>query len=204
MTESKSDLRRQLIRERARSAALEVQATTDVLTGLHNRRYAMMTLTRLASKDRRDVTSGRSDRRKDTRGYALLLLDIDRFKRVNDTYGHPAGDVVLIGVARGMTKICRATDILTRWGGEEFLVICPATTPEEALALAHRLRLCVERADAEQSVLSWRLTASVGVSQPSSFDESYADVIRRADAALYRAKNQGRNRVVQLLVENAA
>jgi len=175
-------------------AALKVEATTDLLTGLRNRRYATTELARLVSRGRRESVAL----------YAILMLDIDRFKRVNDRYGHHAGDEVLISVADALTETCRATDIVTRWGGEEFLVICPGTSPEDALALAHRLRLCIELASAGGTVLPWCLTASVGVSQSFSFEESYEGVIRRADAALYRAKNQGRNRVVQLLVENAA
>lgn len=115
---------------------------------------------------------------------------------------HLLSSQVLVEVASALLKTCRATDIPARWGGEEFLIICPNTTPADALALAHRLRCCVELSRVVK--LPWCLTASVGVSQPSSVEESYEVVIRRADAALYMAKDRGRNRVVQLLAANAA
>jgi len=153
--------------------------------------------------DRRSTDRG--DRRSGVPQYAVLLIDIDYFKRINDTYGHDAGDVVLCEVSRVMAETCRATDVLVRWGGEEFLVICPNTSQEDALAFADRIRVSIELGCiGSEAGMPWNLTASVGVSQPSSLEESYEVVIRRADAALYAAKNQGRNRVVQLGSDAAA
>lgn len=122
---------------------------------------------------------------------ALLLLDLDHFKRVNDEHGHPAGDEVLRRFAATVRANLRVSDIFGRWGGEEFLVLAPHQTREEAIKLAEKLRRAIEAAEFPEGV---RLTTSVGVSQCAP-DQTLDALIERADRALYRAKEGGRNRV---------
>lgn len=124
-------------------------------------------------------------------GLALVLIDIDHFKRVNDGHGHAVGDRALVHVARLLAAGCRPYDILGRWGGEEFLMLLPHAGAEEALAIAERLRQKVE--DSPLPPVG-RITASFGVALWREGDGA-ADLLARADAALYVAKREGRNRV---------
>ena len=128
----------------------------------------------------------------DARPRALLSIDVDHFKRINDPYGHGAGDEVLRRVAAEITSRKRSTDMLFRTGGEEFILLLSGANSEQAIALAEGLRERIEQSD---MLPSERVTASVGVAvhQPG---ESLAEWARRADAALYQAKREGRNRVV--------
>jgi diguanylate cyclase (GGDEF)-like protein len=123
---------------------------------------------------------------------ALLFVDIDHFKAVNDTHGHPAGDAVLAGVARLMTSTIRTEDVLARYGGEEFAVICREIGG--ATALGERLRVAVESHRFEHDGQVIAVTVSVGVAVGQKIDDTHA-LIAAADAAMYDAKRAGRNRV---------
>lgn len=122
---------------------------------------------------------------------SLMFIDIDHFKQLNDSYGHAAGDEVLKVFVQLISQNCRSTDFIARWGGEEFLLICPNTNLHEAQDLAESL--CVLIAESEL-VDNIKVTASFGVAQKG--EETTSDLIKRADLALYAAKAQGRNRVV--------
>jgi diguanylate cyclase (GGDEF)-like protein len=124
--------------------------------------------------------------------FSLLLCDVDFFKSVNDNFGHLIGDQVLIEIANILSTTIRDTDIIGRWGGEEFLVICRETDKESALLLAERLRMAVE---SHSYITNQPQTISIGVSSFTS-KESEVTMLGRADSALYAAKNSGRNCVV--------
>lgn len=164
--------------------ALEQLATSDPLTLLINRRKFEELLDYEMERDKRYRT-----------GLTLIFCDIDRFKQINDTHGHDAGDQVLKAVARLLRSSIRATDIVARWGGEEFLILIPNTTAELARVLAEKLRM---RIDGFEFPVVRKLTASFGVTHMLG-DDDRNSAIRRADAALYRAKNNGRNRVEVVL-----
>jgi diguanylate cyclase (GGDEF)-like protein len=128
---------------------------------------------------------------------AVLALDIDRFKHINDSFGHAAGDRVLQHVARTCAEALRDADLLGRIGGEEFLVVLPGNTLKQAAEdVAERLRVRVESLALEDLPAGLRTTISIGVAQMSPQDANVADLLLRADEALYRAKAEGRNRVV--------
>lgn len=194
--EAEARLRACLRRKRAgdanrdRLAAQLRDAVTDPLTGLANRRVALSQLARIATES---ATSGRP--------YALLAMDLDHFKAVNDTYGHPAGDSVLAGAADRLAALLPKGALMARMGGEEFLAILPATPRAEAVALARRL--CDSLAaqpvalgrDAGPGVpRSIGVTVSVGVAVAEA-DETPTTVLHRADRGLLAAKAAGRNRV---------
>lgn len=126
---------------------------------------------------------------------SLILLDVDHFKLFNDTYGHDAGDKVLKQLVSQLETHTRQQDVLCRWGGEEFLLLCPATTADNAVCLAEKLRSLIAGEVTELAECGISLTASFGVCQLAE-SESYVDAFVRADRALYSAKHQGRNRVV--------
>jgi diguanylate cyclase (GGDEF)-like protein len=124
------------------------------------------------------------------------MLDLDGFKAINDTYGHAAGDAMLLCVANTLRANIRETDVPARLGGEEFGILLPNTEVADALILAERLRRAVEQTGCVVQEHSMRLTVSIGVAEyrPELLDLD--GVLREADAAMYQAKNQGRNRVV--------
>ena len=164
---------------------LKILATTDFLTGLSNRRHFLGAA----------VLAMESFRRYH-RPLALLTLDIDHFKKINDTYGHATGDQVLVAVADTLRSVLRSADLCGRFGGEEFVCLLPETTETEARIVAERLR----RSLAEQSVAAAegtvRFTASIGLTVADIGDVSVESLLQRADAAMYEAKKAGRNRVV--------
>lgn len=170
----------------ARNDELLKRATTDQLTGAGNR---------AAFDERLELEHDRAERL--GRPLALALLDIDRFKNFNDTYGHQAGDEVLQVVARTLRATARKVDFVARYGGEEFGVIAPECTPAGAAALGERLRQEVEAAEASFNGLTLQVTVSVGVVVYATPDgsRSRSDLIRAADRLLYRAKDAGRNAV---------
>lgn len=166
-------------------------AMTDPLTGLHNRRYAMSQLARMAD---RAQTTGRP--------FAVMALDLDRFKAVNDTWGHAAGDAVLVEVAQRLRAQLRQVDLLARIGGEEFLVALPDTAPEAAQATAERLCHAISEApialpEPEAQGRAVRITASIGLApcDPLSDSAPVEALISRADRALLGSKAGGRNQV---------
>lgn len=155
-------------------------ALTDSLTNLGNRRKLDKTLT---------AESYRASRF--NHPYGVLLLDIDYFKRVNDSYGHQVGDRVLVEIANLLKSVTRKTDTLGRWGGEEFLIICPEIDKNGLLKLAENIR---EKIADHEFPVTGRMTGSFGISLYQAGDGP-EDIISRADKALYRAKCEGRNRI---------
>ncbi|MFW6175387.1 MAG: diguanylate cyclase [Acidobacteriota bacterium] len=165
---------------------LEAQALHDPLTGLHNRRHLEQ---HLEQELRRAARSGRP--------LAVLMLDLDRFKRINDLYGHAAGDRVLVHFGRFLGGSVRAEELAARYGGEEFTVILPETSADEAHRAAEKLRLEVRRLPVELGQGgSERLTVSVGVAVYPDCATDAGELLAAADGALYRAKREGRDRVV--------
>jgi diguanylate cyclase (GGDEF)-like protein len=152
---------------------LQIQATTDALTGLPNRRHVIEAL---------EKEIHRADRSE--RPLALALLDLDRFKQINDTHGHPSGDAVLRSIADVLRRVCRNGDIVGRFGGEEFAVLMPETSPEQAELVCERIRTAIARRTVSTGVAVW-------TNEPSP------KFVARADIALYQAKQDGRN-VVRL------
>ena len=173
-------LRADLVRH---AEELERLATTDDLTGLCNRRHFLA----LAEDERR-----RHERKH--RPLALLILDIDVFKSINDRFGHDVGDAVICHVARICREEIRPFDILARIGGEEFVLLLPETTPEQAMMLAERVRQHLEATPFVVDGADVTVTASIGVSEGTQ-SEGIGDLMKRADQALYQAKREGRNRV---------
>ena len=177
------DLVRQRRTLRAVNHRLRWLSDVDPLTGILSRRAVHRRLRAELKRAQRETSS-----------LAVLMLDLDHFKNVNDVFGHVAGDRVLRRVGRHLRRLARATDSVGRIGGEEFLVVLPATAPSEAMRFAERLRQAIgARPDDPRTP---RVTTSVGVltvvgPAPSDMEQT----LRLADAALYRAKSEGRNRV---------
>ena len=170
----------ELRRTRHNAEQLERLAYHDFLTGIANRRQVeVLAQIALASAQRRRES------------FSVLMLDIDRFKQVNDTYGHYVGDVILRELAARLRGELRESDIFGRWGGEEFIVITPVSATEEGRALGERLRLSLR---ARPLAKRHKVTVSCGVASYRPGD-SLDTLISRADAALYRAKEGGRDRV---------
>lgn len=168
---------------------LEELSTTDQLTGLYNRRFMDAALREESSRAVRNDEP-----------FALLLIDIDHFKLINDTFGHEIGDQVLVRLASTLRNACRSTDRVGRWGGEEFMVVSPRIEAPAVPVLGEKLRSLAESADLpiQRSTLSpgdepvGTISVGAAVSAPG---EGVADLVRRADEALYEAKRTGRNRV---------
>ena len=162
-------------------------AVTDPLTGLLNRRYMSGQLGPLVSRAR---TPGAEP-------VAALLVDIDHFKRINDTFGHDVGDEVLREFAVRLATNVRAIDLACRLGGEEFVVIMPDTDMASAEAVAERVRQAMaERMFEVNAVRPLSVTVSIGVSRNEMAADTSEILLKRADVALYRAKREGRNRVI--------
>jgi two-component system, cell cycle response regulator len=179
---------RDRLRENAEDALRRAEAAremsmTDALTGLLNR-YGL----------HRALQREHSEARRYARPLACLLLDIDFFKTINDKYGHAAGDAALMQTGRVLTQSVRGSDVVCRYGGEEFLILAPETNLEGATALAEKIRIAVSSRVFGDGERVFTLTLSVGAAELRS-DESGNDMIARADEALYQAKQAGRNRV---------
>jgi two-component system cell cycle response regulator len=177
-------LRRRLLELAITSQHAREAALTDVLTGLYNRRHAV---------DRLKQEWAEADR--GMRPLAVLMLDIDYFKAVNDSHGHDAGDEALRQVADTLRAISRMSDVVCRYGGEEFLVIAPDTSLDGALQLAERMRTAVAQRKLALATDSIKLTTSLGVAVKGDGIASAERLLKAADEALYRAKQYGRNRV---------
>jgi len=183
----RTQLKRKLYSDRLRSmvsSAMEL-ALTDALTGLHNRRHFETHLKALIAR------YGEAER-----DIALLLFDIDRFKGINDTFGHDAGDDVLKEFAVRLRKAVRGFDLVARLGGEEFVVVMPETDAALANEAAERVRHDVESAPFQARGAAIEVTVSVGVARFRGRGDTIDGMLKRADEALYRAKRSGRNRVV--------
>jgi diguanylate cyclase (GGDEF)-like protein len=161
----------------------ETRATTDALTGLPNRRYFDEYLRLLARRRRAEDVVG------------VLMVDIDRFKRLNDTFGHGVGDHVLREVAQAIAAAVRDDDVPARFGGEEFAVLLKSPTPAVAIEVGERVRRSVAQLDLRRMGVPG-VSVSVGVAVAGESDEPLDAIIDRADQALYRAKRTGRDRVV--------
>lgn len=165
------------------SQRLERLANTDMLTGLANRRYVL---------ERLDEAWALSERA--GRTLSVVAFDLDRFKRINDTWGHAAGDAVLKGVASRCQRLLRAYDVFGRVGGEEFLIVCPETALADAVRVAERLRNAVTERPVVFEQIEIPVTLSLGAAEKHAGQRSPADLLKLADDLLYRAKAAGRNR----------
>jgi diguanylate cyclase (GGDEF)-like protein len=173
----------------ARALALEevsLLATTDGLTGLFNRRHAEVLARRACDEAARYG-----------RPLAVLVTDVDFFKKVNDGHGHDAGDAVLRGIAAALRAEARATDVVGRFGGEEFVLVLPDTDEDGARELAERVRRRVEHTPMQTPAGPLKVTLSVGLASMPAHGEGLASLVKAADEALYEAKRSGRNRVVR-------
>ena len=180
------DLRRTGDRLHRRNLTLAAQASTDFLTGLLNRRQAELLMEYGVARARR---SGEP--------LGFVMIDLDDFKKVNDAYGHAAGDAVLAHVAAILKSRVRASDIVARYGGDEFLVVTPDASDEDVLVLADRLRILIEQNPAKHGSVELPASASLGVfTSNGDAEDAVRDAIGKADAALYAAKASGGNRVV--------
>ena len=179
-----------------RIALLEKENITDPLIGIYNRRYMVR---------RMEEEFSRAKRYQDP--LSLLLLDIDHFKKINDNYGHQGGDEVLRNLGMLVLNTVRESDIVTRYGGEELLIIAPNTNLNTAVKLAERMRHHVE---SHELVLTSeagtreviQTTVSIGVADLTSDPMDCTELVRNADEALYRAKQEGRNRVIAYRPDN--
>jgi two-component system, cell cycle response regulator len=177
------------ITDRKRTEAeLRQMATTDPLTGLANRRHLLERAERELVRLRRFGNP-----------FTLMTLDVDHFKRINDTYGHACGDRALCSLAATCVRLLREIDMVGRMGGEEFTIILPETVGDEAMLVADRIRRGIAelRFDSETPGLDFNFTVSVGVAECHGEDARIEQPLARADHALYEAKAAGRNRVVR-------
>ena len=175
------DLQRRL---RLANQSLVELATTDLLTGAYNRRHGL----EIIEKEMERVGRGKED-------LSLLLLDLDRYKKVNDTYGHAAGDMVLKEVVRQITQSCRKYDTVVRWGGDEILVVCPYASPKIAEGIASRICQAVEALAipvAPDTNIS--VTTSIGIyTAVSGSSNPCSAMLENADRAVYKVKSRGGN-----------
>ncbi|MDR2695511.1 MAG: diguanylate cyclase [Deltaproteobacteria bacterium] len=165
-------------------ARLEYQASTDPLTALNNRRHFLLKADQEFLRFKRYGNA-----------FAMLMLDLDLFKNVNDTYGHQTGDALLREFSRQMRVAFRHSDILGRIGGEEFSVLLLESSLHRAIEVAERLRQQVEKSPLQLNDTTVPYTVSIGVTTAGAADASLDGIMRRADAALYQAKRKGRNQV---------
>ncbi|MCW8917113.1 MAG: diguanylate cyclase, partial [Magnetovibrio sp.] len=165
--------------------AAEDMARTDALTGMNNR---------LAFFEQSDSIHKMATRHNHI--YAVILFDIDFFKKINDTYGHQIGDEALKALAKVVLRTVRETDVAGRIGGEEFAIILPETTHENASLLAARLRQNISEIVIQKSNANVTFTASFGIACHSQKDDRFEDIMEWSDQALYQAKETGRNKVV--------
>ncbi len=178
-----------LLHRERQERELERLAMTDPLTGAYNRRTLFDLGEREVLRARREGSS-----------IAVVILDIDHFKRVNDTFGHQAGDAVLVRLVQLATSCLRTTDLLARYGGEEFCLVLPAADREAARGVVERIRETIEASSITHGDATIRITSSAGVAASGANEPAdtadLTTLVRRADEALYRAKAAGRNRVV--------
>ncbi len=157
-------------------------ATVDVLTGISNRQgFVAIMEQMLACGKRHDMS------------LSLIMMDLDFFKKINDTYGHGVGDAVLAAIGKLLNEERRSSDIVARWGGEEFMIICPHTELDGAVKLAEKIQSCLAEQEFPQGI---QMTASFGVAQYRPQD-TLDQLVDRVDVALYRSKDNGRNQIHQ-------
>lgn len=165
--------------------SLKIASTQDPLTGLFNRRLMTTRLKNEAALAKRRL-----------KPFSILMIDVDFFKTINDDFGHAVGDAVLIQIANALTSALRVSDVCSRWGGEEFLILLPDTGAQGAQEIAHRLRVNMQTLRVEGLPVERKVTISIGIAEHVPL-QNLDDAIKRADDALYAAKNAGRDRVVQ-------
>lgn len=168
---------------------LEIETITDPLIGISNRRYLEKKLNDEFIKAKRY-----------NHVFSILMLDIDHFKNINDTYGHDAGDIVLKNLGLLLKKLSREFDTIARYGGEEIMIVCPLTDAKDATALAERLRHEIGRrvmlpADMTEKRKDLYITVSIGVAVYTPEISTIEDLVKCADKAMYKAKDEGRNRI---------
>lgn len=178
------ELALEIDRRRALELQLTEMASTDPLTGLCNRRQYEMLFTHEIERARRARTP-----------LSACIVDLDHFKKVNDTYGHGAGDEVLRRTAILLKDKLRSMDIVGRLGGEEFIILLPETTIEQAAMIGNRLLSALSSIDIKTNAAIIQVTATIGIAQLLPNDPDFNAIIQRADEALYRGKETGRNRV---------
>jgi diguanylate cyclase (GGDEF)-like protein len=166
---------------------LEAQSQTDSLTGLLNRRALEHVGAKAIEHARRDNSA-----------LSLIILDLDRFKSINDEHGHDGGDAVLHHAARCLRHNLRRQDHVARLGGEEFVAVLPGVNHARAAEIAEGLRRCLSRLTVEHQLQEIHLSASFGVATLLPTDNTWLEILRRGDRALYIAKEQGRDRVAML------
>lgn len=169
------------------NAQLDLSSRVDSLTGLYNRRH-------MVEKIEEEITRFLKDRK----AFSLVIADVDFFKKINDTYGHSAGDYLLKSIANDFYEVVRGEDIVARWGGEEFLFLLPDTDLEPAKMVAERIRENIEERTYSYGGIELHITMTFGISAIGSGDIA-EDIIKRADHALYEGKHKGRNCVRALL-----
>ncbi len=169
---------------RASQDELKKQAATDPLTRLYNRRFFVSEADYLLELAKSSNTP-----------LSVMVIDIDHFKRVNDTHGHGVGDLVIVSMAQTLKKFSRSKDLVARFGGEEFVMLLPETALEEATGCAERIRVAIENLQTPFEGGEINCTISLGVAAIDVRNESIESALNRADKALYQAKNTGRNRI---------
>jgi diguanylate cyclase (GGDEF)-like protein len=180
-------LRIALNKQKLLSQKLKKLVNTDVLTGIANRRNILATLKKEFQ---------RTQRYQET--FSILVVDIDHFKFVNDSYGHPIGDQVLKEISQLLVKWLRNVDTVGRLGGEEFMIILPATELQEAMEIAERLCEQIRYLEIDTTFPAMKITISIGVTAYQADDKTDTDVLKRADEALYRAKKFGRDQAIAI------
>lgn len=169
---------------------LRESSLRDAMTGLYNRRFLEEYVTTLIATSQRRQSP-----------FSVLMLDLDYFKQVNDTFGHEAGDKVLKALAETLTKNVRGSDMVIRYGGEEFLIVLQDTSAENAMEIAEKIRVKVGDTKVALPGTVLQKTISIGVSEFPADSDTFWQVVKFADVALYEAKSQGRNRVLRFIPE---
>lgn len=177
-----------VISQRKQIRTLQSEVATDPLTGLLNRRAFLRAFGRLI--ELLPVTG--DNRHRSLGSLAVFFIDLDHFKRINDTYGHAVGDEVLQAVAKIIQSTLRESDLVCRWGGEEMIAVLPGVQSREAVFVAEKVRLAVSATTFSTQGL--RVTTSIGVTSTTE-REDFESLIARADEAVYAAKNGGRNQI---------
>ncbi|NET01957.1 MAG: diguanylate cyclase [Sphaerospermopsis sp. SIO1G1] len=183
---SRQKLKQLLEEQIALVQELERLANTDALTGIWNRRYLFMIATQEMNRSQRYNFA-----------FSILLIDIDNFKKVNDTYGHSIGDEVIIFMTKIVQENLRLPDCFGRFGGEEFVILLPETDEDEAYIVAERIRTNIQNQYLQIADYKISITISIGISSYCLGDKNIDIILKRADHSLYQAKNQGRNRVIK-------
>lgn len=186
LSDKKNELHKEIIQRKIAEEKYKKLSITDPLTTLFNRRY-------LFEKAEEEIA--RSERY--SRSLSIIMIDADHFKSVNDKYGHQAGDFVLKAIAERLLNNLRPSDVLARFGGEEFCLLMPETDLEMALHVAERLRQAIIEAPFIFENHEIRLSCSFGVAEKRDDENKMSSVVNRADQAMYEAKDKGRNQIIQ-------